>query len=38
MPHNYRQFTHGYANTAHKSPGKTVDEVIVTGDRFTRDL
>ena len=38
LPHNFRQFTHGYAVTAHKSQGKTVDEVIISGDRFTKEL
>jgi ATP-dependent exoDNAse (exonuclease V) alpha subunit len=38
IPHNFRQFTHGYAVTAHKSQGKTVDEVIISGDRFTKEL
>ena len=27
LPANYRQFTHGYAITAHRSQGKTVDAV-----------
>ena len=35
IPRNFRQFTHGYAITAHRSQGKTVDEVIISGDRFT---
>jgi len=38
LPANYRQFTHGYAVTAHRSQGKTVDAVIVSGDRMTQEL
>jgi conjugative relaxase-like TrwC/TraI family protein len=38
VPHNFRQFNHGYAVTAHRSQGKTVDEVIISGDRMTREL
>lgn len=38
LPHNFRQFNHGYAVTAHKSQGKTVDHVIISGDAMTREL
>jgi conjugative relaxase-like TrwC/TraI family protein len=38
IPHNFRQFAHGYAVTAHKSQGKSVDEVIISGDRMSREL
>lgn len=38
LPHNYRQFDHGYAVTAHRSQGKTVDAVIVSGDRMAQEL
>lgn len=38
LPHNFRQFNHGYAVTAHKSQGKTVDSVIISGDRISREL
>lgn len=38
LPADYRQFTHGYAVTAHRSQGKTVDAVIVSGDRMTQEL
>jgi conjugative relaxase-like TrwC/TraI family protein len=38
IPHNFKQFDHGYAITAHRSQGKTVDEVIISGDRMTREL
>jgi hypothetical protein len=37
LPADYRQFTYGYACTAHRSQGKTVDAVIVMGDRFTKE-
>ncbi len=32
LPANYREFDHGYAITAHRSQGKTVDGVIISGD------
>ncbi len=38
IPHNFRQFTHGYAVTAHKSQGQTVDEVLISGDKMSREL
>jgi ATP-dependent exoDNAse (exonuclease V) alpha subunit len=38
LPHNFRQFTHGYAVTAHRAQGKTVDEVIISGEKFTKEL
>ncbi len=38
LPQNYRQFDHGYAVTAHRSQGKTVDAVIVSGDRMAQEL
>ncbi|HLJ91402.1 MAG TPA: MobF family relaxase [Candidatus Angelobacter sp.] len=38
LPHTFRQFTHGYAVTAHKSQGQTVDHVIISGDSMTREL
>ena len=38
VPANYRQFDHGYAVTAHRSQGKTVDAVIVSGDRMSQEL
>ena len=38
LPGNYRQFDHGYAVTAHRSQGKTVDAVIVSGDRMSQEL
>jgi hypothetical protein len=38
MPPKYRQFTHGYAVTAHRSQGKTVDYEIIAAERMAHDL
>ena len=38
LPATYRQFTHGYAITAHRSQGKTVDFEIISAERMTRDV
>src|SRR5487761_2572155 len=38
IPDNYREFTHGYAVTAHRSQGKTVDRVIVSADAMKQEL
>ena len=38
LPAEYRQFTHGYAVTAHVSQGKTVDWVVNAPDGMTKDL
>jgi ATP-dependent exoDNAse (exonuclease V) alpha subunit len=38
MPSNYRQFAYGYAVTAHRSQGKSVDSVIVSGDGMRKEL
>ena len=38
VPGDYRQFNHGYAVTAHRSQGKTVDRVIISADRMKREL
>jgi UvrD-like helicase C-terminal domain len=38
LPGNYRAFDHGYVVTAHRSQGKTVDAVIVAGDRMSKEL
>jgi hypothetical protein len=29
---NYKHFDHGYAVTAHRSQGKSVDAVVISGD------
>jgi ATP-dependent exoDNAse (exonuclease V) alpha subunit len=38
IPATYRQIDHGYAVTAHRSQGKTVDSVVISGDRMAQDL
>ncbi len=38
LPAEYRQFTHGYAVTAHRSQGKTVDYEIIAAERMAQDL
>ena len=38
LPLGFRQFTHGYAVTAHRSQGKSVDEVIISGDGMRKEL
>jgi len=38
LPSNYRSFGHGYAVTAHRSQGKTVDAVIISGDGMQRSF
>lgn len=35
---NYREFDHGYAITAHRSQGKTVDSVILSADAMKQEL
>ncbi len=36
LPENYKQFVHGYAITAHRSQGKSVDHVIISADGMRR--
>ena len=38
LPFNYRSFAHSYAVTAHRSQGKTVDSVILSGDGMQKEL
>lgn len=38
LPANYRSYNHGYAVTAHRSQGKTVDSVIVSADGMRKEL
>ena len=38
LPRDYTQLAHGYAVTAHRSQGKSVDEVIVSADGMSREL
>jgi ATP-dependent exoDNAse (exonuclease V) alpha subunit len=37
LPANYHQFDHGYAVTAHRSQGKTVDAVVISGDGMKQE-
>ena len=37
LPSNYRELDHGYAITAHRSQGKTVDAVILSGDAMKQE-
>ena len=38
VPDDFKQFTHGYAVTAHRSQGKTVDAVIISADGMQKEL
>lgn len=38
LPQNYKQFTYGYAVTAHRSQGKSVDAVVISADGMRREL
>jgi len=38
LPANYHEFSHGYAVTAHRSQGKTVDTVIISADAMKKEL
>ena len=38
LPKDFRQFAYGYAVTAHRSQGKTVDAVIISGDSMRKEL
>ncbi|RQV93573.1 conjugative relaxase [bacterium] len=38
VPPDFRQFTHGYAVTAHRSQGKSVDEVFISADGMKKEL
>jgi ATP-dependent exoDNAse (exonuclease V) alpha subunit len=38
VPENYKQFTHGYAVTAHRSQGKSVDAVVISADGMQKEL
>jgi conjugative relaxase-like TrwC/TraI family protein len=37
LPSNYREFDHGYAITAHRSQGKTVDAVVLSADAMKQE-
>jgi ATP-dependent exoDNAse (exonuclease V) alpha subunit len=38
LPVDYRGYAHGYAVTAHRSQGKTVDSVIISADGMRKEL
>src|SRR5581483_2610616 len=38
LPANYRHFDYGYAITAHRSQGKSVDAVVISGDGMKKEL
>ncbi|MGA7795850.1 MAG: ATP-binding domain-containing protein, partial [Candidatus Acidiferrales bacterium] len=38
LPENYKQFTHGYAVTAHRSQGKSVNAVVISADGMRKEL
>ena len=38
LPENYKQFAHGYAVTAHRSQGKSVDTVVISADGMRKEL
>lgn len=38
LPAGYRHFDYGYAVTAHRSQGKTLDAVVILADAMKRDL
>ncbi len=38
MPANYPHFDYGYAVTAHRSQGKSVDAVVISGDAIKKEL
>jgi len=38
LPANYHEFDHGYAITAHRSQGRTVDAVILSADAMKQEL
>ncbi len=38
LPPHFRQFTHGYAVTAHRSQGKSVASVIISADGMQKEL
>ena len=37
LPSNYHEFDHGYAITAHRSQGKTVDAVVISPDAMKQE-
>ena len=38
IPSSYKQFDYGYAVTAHRSQGQSVDAVVIAGETMSREL
>jgi conjugative relaxase-like TrwC/TraI family protein len=38
IPASYKHFEYGYAVTAHRSQGQSVDAVVIAGERMSREL
>jgi hypothetical protein len=38
LPRDYRHFAYGYAVTAHRSQGKSVDAVVISADGMRKEL
>jgi hypothetical protein len=38
IPLTYKHFDHGYAVTAHRSQGQSVDAVVISGETMNREL
>ena len=38
IPSSYKHFDHGYAVTAHRSQGQSVDAVVIAGETMSREL
>jgi conjugative relaxase-like TrwC/TraI family protein len=38
IPSSYKHFDHGYAVTAHRSQGQSVDAVVIAGEAMSREL
>jgi hypothetical protein len=38
IPSTYKHFDHGYAVTAHRSQGQSVDAVVIAGESMSREL
>src|SRR4030095_5693027 len=38
IPESYKHFDYGYAVTAHRSQGQSVDTVVIAGEKMSREL
>jgi hypothetical protein len=38
IPSSYKHFDHGYAVTAHRSQGQSIDAVVIAGETMSREL